>query len=77
MNALNRLKDLVNRIKSRPLRETCLTLTTDTAFLKAPASVKFHHAYTGGLVAHTVEVAEIALRIAVSANSEITDVGEP
>ena len=62
----DRLRSLIDSIHSQPLRETCRTLLTDAAFLKAPAAAKMHHAYTGGLVAHTVEVAEIALRMAVS-----------
>jgi 3'-5' exoribonuclease len=65
----DRLRSLIDSIHSQPLRETCRTLLTDTAFLKAPASVRFHHAYTGGLVAHTVEVAETALAIALSVNT--------
>ena len=62
----DRLRSLIDSIHSQPLRETCRTLLTDAAFLKAPAAAKMHHAYTGGLVAHTVEVAEIALQIAAS-----------
>lgn len=68
MNTIStdRLRSLIESIHSQPLRETCRTLLTDAAFLKAPAAAKMHHAYTGGLVAHTVEVAEIALQIAAS-----------
>ena len=62
----DRLRSLIDSIHSQPLRETCRTLLTDAAFLKAPAAAKMHHAYTGGLVVHTVEVAEIALQIAAS-----------
>lgn len=69
---IDKLKPIIARIHSEALRETCESLLTDEAFLKAPASVKHHHAYTGGLAAHTAEVAEIAFGIAASGIQEIS-----
>ena len=42
------------------LLETIFDADTREAFYHNPAGMKLHHAYTGGLLQHTVEVAELA-----------------
>lgn len=53
-------QDLLNKL-SRPFYESCLYVLNEDDFWRWPASLSFHHAYEGGLAAHTVEVARIAL----------------
>lgn len=57
---------LINHIQSitdPSLRKTCESIITFDNFFTCPASLSFHHAYEGGLLAHTVEVVDIALGI--------------
>lgn len=56
-----RLTDHIGNIESRSLRKTCETILHYEKFFTWPASLGFHHAYEGGLLAHTVEVCDIAL----------------
>lgn len=55
---------LINHIQSitdSSLRRTCESILTYDKLLTWPASLSHHHAYEGGLLAHTVEVCDIAL----------------
>ena len=56
-----RLQNHINSINSVGLRIACDTILDTPEFLTCPASLSFHHAYEGGLLAHTVEVCDIAL----------------
>jgi len=53
------LTNLIASISSEPLREltTLLTSENEEALRTYPAAVKYHHAYLGGLLEHTLEVA--------------------
>ncbi|HHR85184.1 HD domain-containing protein [Candidatus Bipolaricaulota bacterium] len=53
------LTDLISSISSEPLREltTLLIAENEEAFRTFPAAVQYHHAYLGGLLEHTLEVA--------------------
>lgn len=55
---------LINHIQSvtdSSLRRTCESILTYDKFFTWPASLSHHHAYEGGLLAHTVEVCDLAL----------------
>ena len=56
-----RLQNHINSINSVGLRIACDTILDTPEFLTCPASLSFHHAYEGGLLAHTVEVCDTAL----------------
>lgn len=53
-----------NEIRDVKLFETCMELTTYPEFLTWPAAISYHHAYEGGLLAHTFEVIKHAKMIA-------------
>lgn len=56
-----RLINHIESIQDPALRKTCESILTIEKFFTWPASLSFHHAYEGGLLAHTVEVCDIAL----------------
>lgn len=56
-----RLISHLQSIQDPALRQTCETILEYDKFFTCPASLSFHHAYEGGLLAHTVEVCDIAL----------------
>ncbi len=60
---LRELEDMAGGLSS-PLKELCLNLLTDEAFMTkfsaAPAAKAVHHVYLGGLVEHTLAVARLA-----------------
>lgn len=56
-----RLINHIQSIQDHALRKTCESILTFDKFFTCPASLSFHHAYEGGLLAHTVEVCDIAL----------------
>lgn len=56
-----RLINHIQSIQDPALRKTCESILTFDKFFTCPASLSFHHAYEGGLLAHTVEVCDIAL----------------
>jgi len=58
------LQLLTGWITNDALKATCFELVDIHSFLHWPAAISFHHAYEGGLIAHTIEVAEIAFHIA-------------
>jgi 3'-5' exoribonuclease len=62
------LASLLGGVRSPPLRQLVDELLADvplmTAFSRSPAGVKQHHAYTGGLLAHVVNLLRLADRVA-------------
>ena len=63
-----RLQAMLRDIKSPPLRNLAECFLIDDAFmaklLQAPAAMKNHHAYQGGLLEHVVSMMELVQRIA-------------
>ena len=53
------LHKLIEQIEPEPLRQLTATLIDENAeaFRKFPAAIQYHHAYLGGLLEHTLEVA--------------------
>lgn len=64
---LSRLRSLMQSISSPPLRLLADCILEDQSLVDdlcaAPAGVKAHHAYQGGLIEHVVGMAEVADRI--------------
>ena len=64
---LARLKELLLSLQSLPLRTLAECFLEDDALITglcaAPAGVKAHHAYMGGLIEHVVGMSEIADRL--------------
>lgn len=64
---LERLKELMASIKSDKLRTLATCFMEDTGLIDdlcaAPAGIKAHHAYQGGLIEHVVSMAEVADRL--------------
>ncbi len=64
----SRLAEVGKSIQNTHLRELVLGLFRDPGFRKrfrtAPGAKDLHHAYVGGLLEHTVEVAELCERVA-------------
>jgi 3'-5' exoribonuclease len=62
-----RLQRLAAQIRQRPLKRLVNSVLQDTLlmerFRRAPAAKSMHHAYLGGLLEHTVSVAELVYRI--------------
>ncbi|MCY2965612.1 MAG: HD domain-containing protein [Planctomycetota bacterium] len=63
-----RLREILHSISNEPLRNLIDCFLIDeplmTAFCTAPAGMKAHHAYRGGLLEHVVNMLEIAQRCA-------------
>lgn len=59
----DRLENHIRNISNPALQDTCEVLLEDLKFKDWPASLSYHHAYEGGLLAHTVEVVDIAEHI--------------
>lgn len=60
---------LVAQVGRSPLRELLGEIFSGSRweqFLRNPAAKRFHHAYIGGLLEHSVDVAEVALSIAAT-----------
>ena len=59
---------LLGTIRSKPLRDLVDEVLADTelmrAFSRSPAGVKQHHAHTGGLIDHVVNLLRLADRVA-------------
>ncbi len=60
------LNDYVSKIKNLKLNHICNTVLGNNLFQEAPAAVKNHHCYDGGLVVHVEEVVKYALAAAKS-----------
>jgi 3'-5' exoribonuclease len=56
MNTIAKIRSIIQGIINSPLRDTCYAVIDDHRFSVAPASLSYHHAYTGGLAEHTLEV---------------------
>ena len=54
----------IESIQDTALRACCREIQNVPAFFTHPAALKHHHAYEGGLLAHTVEVCDYARHIA-------------
>lgn len=60
---------LVAQISRSPLRELLGEIFSGSRwerFIRNPAAKRFHHAYIGGLLEHSVDVAEMALAVAAT-----------
>jgi hypothetical protein len=60
MSPQEKIIELAKIISDEKLRSTVDVILNNEKFFKYPASTHIHHAYTGGLAAHTGEVASIA-----------------
>ncbi len=56
MNTIAKIRSIIQTISNSPLRDTCYEVIDTPKFAEAPASLSHHHAYTGGLAEHTLEV---------------------
>lgn len=64
-----RFIQLVAQVRREPLRELLGEVFSGSLwdqFVRNPAAKRFHHAYIGGLLEHTVDVAETALAVAAT-----------
>ena len=64
---LAELRELINDIDDAPLRSFLETLFTGdllAKYVQAPAAKKIHHAYLGGLLEHSLEVAGLCRHVA-------------
>jgi len=65
---VSRIREIVRSMKNPHLQMLADCFLADDAFMarftQAPAGVKHHHAYRGGLLEHTVTVMDIAQKIA-------------
>lgn len=59
-----RFRSHLSSISDTALLDACAEILKEQDFFTHPASLSFHHAYEGGLLAHTVEVTDYALGIA-------------
>jgi len=60
------LQIVISRIQNLELHNACEVLLTYDEFFTATAALHFHHAYRGGLLAHTMEVTDLAIHMAGS-----------
>ena len=64
----NRLRELLRSITDPSLRNLADCFSIDDTFIeqfsKAPAGIKLHHAYVGGLLEHSLQMMETAARLA-------------
>jgi 3'-5' exoribonuclease len=63
-----RLREMLRGVNNPHLRTLCECFLLDEEFMRklalAPAGVKNHHAYRGGLLEHVVNLMEVVLRVA-------------
>jgi 3'-5' exoribonuclease len=64
----NRLRELLRSIADPSLRNLADCFSIDDTFIeqfsRTPAGIKLHHAYVGGLLEHSLQMMELAVRIA-------------
>ncbi len=64
------LRDMLRTVANPDILNLADCFLIDESFMerfcKAPAGIKFHHAYPGGLLEHSVRMMEVALKIADS-----------
>jgi 3'-5' exoribonuclease len=67
---VEKLKSLVHSVKNVYLKKLLMLIFEDSdyysAYVNAPAAQKIHHAYIGGLLEHSLEVAQICENIAAN-----------
>lgn len=71
-----KLSSLIGKVKLPTLRSLLQRIFNPVfceRFYRAPAGMKMHHAYLGGLLQHTVDVAELALSMAQTIGHADTD----
>lgn len=75
MDIMTKYQNLRNKVLKRRTEfdELMHYLETETAFLTAPASTRFHLCQSGGLLAHSVNVAETMLAIKAVLAPSISD----
>ena len=65
-----RLADILRNMKNPHLRNLAECYLADEAFMtefqNAPAALKHHHAYPGGLLQHTLDIMELAVKVGES-----------
>ncbi|MFN8742314.1 MAG: 3'-5' exoribonuclease YhaM family protein [Pirellula sp.] len=65
----NELEEMVNRIECSTLKPLCESLINDNAIAaslkQAPAGIKAHHAYPGGLLEHIVSLMKLSDMLAI------------
>lgn len=65
------LHSVVGTMQSVSLRNACEKVLADHRFVVCTAARKKHQAYDGGLVVHTAEVLDVALRMAAAPSVEV------
>jgi 3'-5' exoribonuclease len=73
----DRFRTHTHSIANHNLRHACEEILGNPEFFTHPASLSHHHDYEGGLLAHTVEVTDIALAAAGTATSRVMFQGCP
>lgn len=66
---MDKFNSLIGQVKTPSLHQLLVRIFSEpflSAFTKNPAGMKMHHAYCGGLLKHSVDVAELALAMARS-----------
>lgn len=66
---LDKFNSLIGQVKTPSLHQLLVRVFAEpflSSFTKNPAGMKMHHAYCGGLLKHSVDVAELALAMAHS-----------
>jgi 3'-5' exoribonuclease len=62
-----RVGEILRQLRSAPLRQLAEAFLRDERFMEkfksAPAAMKHHHAYQGGLIEHVVNLLELVLRV--------------
>lgn len=64
---IGQFEDIINRVTDPCLQELLTRIFTPemrTIFFCAPAAKKIHHNYSGGLLEHTVNVAQLCIQVA-------------
>lgn len=56
------LSSYIGEIKNLQLKEACRVLESDLDYARWPAAIGHHHNYPGGLLTHTIEVMDFALK---------------
>ena len=71
---LTRFKSLVNRIQSTHLKQFLSDVLVNSEvgihYLQCPASLRHHHNYSGGLLEHSIDVAERIIKESSFSNAE-------
>lgn len=61
------LKGILDQVQDKDYRRLCDAFLGDkpfvTAFSTAPAAIRYHHAYLGGLLEHSLNIAKVAVEI--------------